>query len=297
MTMPAQAILDPYVYAKNLAEAFVLHGGRIYVNSRVRSISTQSVATETGVVHAPFVIIATHFPIINFPGWYFLRARQMRSHIAAVSGIPHFDGMYQFIGDGGLSLRRADGLTLISDAVYPCGRQTNVDHDVLLRNKTEALFADGNILSSWHGQDVFSADGLPFAGPYSRRTPNHFVAAGFSQWGITNSMAAAQAISARILGYAMPESEIFDPSRTMKYSARSILSAICITSGTYLHSLTQRHAPKCTHMGCRLKYVSSTDSWDCPCHGSRFDSIGRVKNGPAVRSVIIQNKNRPDRSS
>ncbi len=297
LTIPAQAMLDPYAYVQALVEAFVLLGGRVYENSRVRSITTQSVSTETGIVHAPFVIIATHFPIINFPGWYFLRARQWRSHVAAFSGVPAFDGMYQHIGEGGFSLRKADGLALFADAVYPCGRQTNTDHDVLLRSRLETFFPGAKVAATWHGQDVFSADALPFAGPYSRRTPNHFVAAGFSKWGLTNSMAAAQAVSARILGDALPESEIFDPARTMKYSARSVFGTLLRSGGAYLKGMAKRQAPKCTHMGCRLKYVPSTASWDCPCHGSRFDSIGRVKNGPAVRSALIRNRNRPDSST
>ena len=297
LTMPAQAVFNPYAYLLALADTFVLLGGRVYENSRVRTINTQSVATETGVVHAPFVIIATHFPIINFPGWYFLRARQMRSYVAAAGGIHNYDGMYQFIAEGGFSLRKADGMTLLSNAIYPCGRQTDVDHDVLLRSQIEENFPKAKIIASWHGQDVYSADGLPFAGPYSRRTPNHFVVAGFSQWGITNSMAAAQTVTSRILGDIMPESEIFDPARTMKYSMRGIVATFIKTAVVHLNGLSNKQAPKCTHMGCRLRYVPSTNSWDCPCHGSRFDSIGRVKNGPAVRSAIIHNKNRQGRSS
>jgi hypothetical protein len=138
-----------------------------------------------------------------------------------------------------------------------------------------------------------SADGLPFIGPYSRRTPNHFVAAGFSMWGMTNSMAAAQAISARILGDALPEAAIYDPARTIKHSIFPVIATFSSTAGSYLSGLPQKSAPRCPHMGCKLKYVDASASWDCPCHGSRFDSIGRIKNGPAVRPALIRNKNRP----
>ncbi len=292
LTIPAQAMFDPYAYLIALAGAFSALGGRIYEDSRVRAVSTQSVSTETGSVHAPFVVIATHFPIINFPGWYFLRARQQRSHVVALEGAPAFQGMYLHIAQGGFSLRKQDGLTLLSAFDYTCGMQTDMDHDALLYHQAEALFPGSTAVAAWHGQDLISADHLPFIGPYSRRTPNHFVVSGFSKWGMTGSMAAAQAISARILGEPLPESGIYDPARRIRRSITPVLSTIAATTGAYVAGLPRKLAPRCPHMGCKLKYVASTSSWDCPCHGSRFDSIGRIKDGPAVRTAAIRNKNR-----
>ncbi len=292
LTTPAQAMFDPYAYLTALAGAFSSMGGRIYEDSRVRAVNTQSVSTETGSVHAPFVVIATHFPIINFPGWFFLRARQQRSHVIALTDTAAFQGMYLHIGENGFSIRRHDNLTIYGACDYACGTQTEVDHEELLRRKAAEAFPDSKPLTSWHGQDLLSADGLPYIGPYSRRTPNHFVAAGFSKWGMTNSMAAAQSISARILGEPLPESEIFSPARTVRHGALPVLSTLALTTGKYVSGLPRKNAPRCPHMGCKLKYVQATASWDCPCHGSRFDSIGRVINGPAVRPAIIRNKNR-----
>ncbi len=294
LSIPAQAVFDPFAYLRALAGAFAALGGRIHESSRVRAISTQSVATQTGSVHAPFVVIATHFPIINFPGWYFLRARQQRGHVVALHGAPAFQGMYMHVAPGGFSLRSHDSLVLLGGLDYTCGRQTDMDHDELLARKAAIYFPASHPVAAWHSQDLRSVDGLPFIGAYSRRTPNHFVAAGFSHWGMTNSMAAAQAVCARILGNPLPESDIFDPLRSIKRSILPVLSTLGTTTAAYLSGLPRKSAPRCPHMGCHLKYVSSTASWDCPCHGSRFDSIGRVKNGPAVRPAAIRNKNRPD---
>jgi glycine/D-amino acid oxidase-like deaminating enzyme len=292
LTVQAQAMFDPYAYLCALADAFALMGGRIHEDSRVLAINTQNVSTETGSVHAPFVVIATHFPIINFPGWYFLRARQQRSHVLALEGVPSFQGMYLHIAEGGFSLRMHGALTLLSAFDYTCGTHTDTDYDELLRRKAAVFFPDARPAAAWHSQDLMSADGLPFIGPYSSRTPNHFVAAGFSKWGMTNSMAAAQAVSSRILGDPLPESEIFNPARFIKNSVFPVLSNFAKTSASYLSGISRKSAPRCPHMGCRLKYVDASASWDCPCHGSRFDSIGRVKNGPAVRPASIRNKNR-----
>ena len=293
LTLQAQAMFDPYAYLCALSDAITSMGGRIHEDSRVVAINTQSVSTETGSVHSPFVIIATHFPIINFPGLYFLRARQQRSHVAALEGVPFFQGMYLHIGEGGFSLRRQGGLALLGAFDYTCGSHTDVNYDELLRRKAAQFLPDSRPIAAWHSQDLISADGLPFIGPYSRRTPNHFVAAGFSKWGMTNSMAAAQAISARILGEALPEAAIFDPARSFKNSMPPVLKTLTSTTASYLLGFPRKSAPRCPHMGCKLKYVGAAASWDCPCHGSRFDSIGRIKNGPAVRPALIRNKNRP----
>ena len=292
LTVSGQASFDPFAYLHSLTSALLILGSRIYEQSRVQSISTQGVYTDTGSVHAPFVIIATHFPIINFPGWYFLRARQIRSHVVALSDAPALEGMYQHVNIGGISVVRRDGLLLMGALAYPTGQETSIDHDTVLLKKAHSLYPNARPYAFWHGQDVMSTDGLPFIGPYSQRTPNHFVAAGFSNWGMTNSMAAAQAISSRILGQLLPEAEIFDPSRTMKYSASKMMSTFLKTTGIHISGIKRKQAPTCTHMGCKLRYNPSTASWDCPCHGSRFDSIGRILNGPAVHQAAITNKNR-----
>jgi nitrite reductase/ring-hydroxylating ferredoxin subunit len=51
------------------------------------------------------------------------------------------------------------------------------------------------------------------------------------------------------------------------------------------HGVLHAVSPVCTHLGCHVRFNSAEATWDCPCHGSRFDVEGRVLDGPAVRNL------------
>ena len=140
------------------------------------------------------------------------------------------------------------------------------------------------------GYNAVTADGLPYIGPYGRRTPNLFVAAAYGGQGILGSITAAQVISARILGLRCEGDFIFSGQRNAAVSRMDELKT-CFSIGVHYASGSFRtRAPRCPHMGCRMKFNPSTRLWECPCHGSRFDGIGHWRNGPAVHDAIIRRK-------
>ncbi|MGN0266238.1 MAG: Rieske 2Fe-2S domain-containing protein, partial [Lachnospiraceae bacterium] len=94
-------------------------------------------------------------------------------------------------------------------------------------------------------------------------------------WGMTSSMAAAQLLTDLICGETSPYREIFDPARSM---LRPQLFVNVFEAGKNLLTPSRK---RCPHLGCALKWNPQEHSWDCPCHGSRFDEHGKLLNNPA----------------
>ena len=126
-----------------------------------------------------------------------------------------------------------------------------------------------------------SLDGVPYIGQYSRRTPGFFVATGFNKWGMTSSMVASMILSDLVQGKENPFAPVFSPSRTM---LRPQLLVNGVTATANLLTVSKH---RCPHMGCALKWNPQEHSWDCPCHGSRFDENGTLLDNPATGDLDI----------
>ncbi|HVR33201.1 MAG TPA: FAD-dependent oxidoreductase [Acidimicrobiia bacterium] len=173
----------------------------------------------------------------------------------------------------------------------------------------------------WSAQDYSTADSIPYVGR-SPLTQNVYVATGFRKWGLTNATVAADILAAAIAGTDHPDADVFDASRIGGVRAIGTIikdnvhvaghlvgdrvarllapSIIDMSPGEGRivkadgHTLAAHRtadgvfkvvSATCTHMGCTVKWNEAETSWDCPCHGSRFDVDGRVLNAPATRPL------------
>jgi glycine/D-amino acid oxidase-like deaminating enzyme/nitrite reductase/ring-hydroxylating ferredoxin subunit len=172
----------------------------------------------------------------------------------------------------------------------------------------------------WSGQYYEPADGLPYIGrsPFSRKS---YLATGFSGDGLVYGTIAGLIISDLIMGKENKWEEAYDSTRltpaasaydfikentdvVKHYVADRIkaeakeLSEVKPGEGKIVTLDGQKIAasrdengglnacsPSCPHMGCFVKWNNSEKSWDCPCHGSRFNNKGEVIYGPAVKSL------------
>jgi glycine/D-amino acid oxidase-like deaminating enzyme/nitrite reductase/ring-hydroxylating ferredoxin subunit len=177
------------------------------------------------------------------------------------------------------------------------------------------------ITDRWSGQVMEPADGVAYIG----RNPgdkNVYVVTGDSGNGITHGIIAGMLIGDLVAGRENPWANLYDPSRkTLKpraladYVAENANVAAqfrdYVTPGTaksaaeirpgqgavlrhglkkiatYRDANGELHAfsAVCPHLGCVVRWDACEKTWDCPCHGSRFDALGGVINGPAIADL------------
>lgn len=177
----------------------------------------------------------------------------------------------------------------------------------------------GKVLYQWSGQVMEPVDSLAFIGlnPGNQRT---FIVTGDSGHGLTHGTIAGVLITDLILGKENPWTEIYSPSRKTIGSFCQFLKENLNVAKQYTHLLndSEVEAPEkikpgegavirkgvkqcalfrdekdqlhemsavCPHLGCIVQWNTMEKSWDCPCHGSRFSSTGKVLNGPATEDL------------
>ena len=247
---------------------------RIFERTKVLELGPGKAVTTGGTISADKLIIATHFPVLNKHGGYFLKLYQHRSYVLALKNAPDVQGMYLDEDEKGLSFRNYGGLLLLGGGSHRTGRQGGSWTE--LERFARHCYPDAQPAARWAAQDCMTLDGVPYIGPYSKRTRGLYVATGFNKWGMTSSMAAAEVLTDLVLDRKNPCTELFSPSRTM---LRPQLAVNALESSLGLLTPT---VPRCPHMGCALKYNAAEHSWDCPCHGSRFGEDGTLIDNPAT---------------
>ena len=266
---PRQARFHPLKFA-----AGIVKGLRIFEHTKVLELMPGAAVTDHGTVSAENIIIATHFPILNKHGGYFLKLYQHRSYVLALENAPELRGMYVDENETGLSFRKADGLLLLGGGGHRTGKRGGGWRE--LEDFVRRHYPKARETARWATQDCMSLDGVPYIGRYAKRTKNLYVATGFNKWGMTSAMAAATVLTDLIQGEETPYAAVFAPSRTI---LRPQLAANGLES---VLGLLTPSVPRCPHMGCALKYNRAEHSWDCPCHGSRFTEDGALIDNPAT---------------
>lgn len=290
----------------------------VYEHSPVRRVEGHTLYTDRGTLTAEHIVFACHYPFVNFPGLFFARLHQERSYVLALEGATPPQGMYLEAG-GGLSLRRQGNVLLLGGSGHRTGEQPG-GHYAELRAAAAEWFPGAREIAHWSAQDAVTPDTLPFIGTFAASRPHWYVATGFGKWGMSASMTSANLLADLIGGYTPPEAALFDPSRLGVRSLPGVMNesghtvrglsrgwihrsaperlALAPGEGGVVqrggHTLGLYHAPngdwyavdpQCPHLGCALEWNPDEKTWDCPCHGSRFDYTGRLIDNPAQRGL------------
>lgn len=271
-----QAQFEPLAFVKHISQEL-----EIYESTRALSVRGNVIETDLGNVTADHIVFATHYPFINVPGFYFLRQHQERSYVLALSGAEQYENMYYGMDAGALSFRNAGEYLLLGGGGHRTGDKKCGGVYKTLAGEAAKLFPDCQIEAGWSAQDCVTHDRIPFIGRFSLYHPNWYVATGFKKWGMTTSMVAARLIADQICEVENPYEMLFRPARfLLRASAKDLLKDIGISTAGLIRGSFQKNR-RCTHMGCGCRWNPNEQSWDCPCHGSRFKADGSLIDNPA----------------
>ncbi len=269
---PNQAQFHPRKFLTQIAQ-----GLKIYEHTYINELAPLTARYDGGTITAEKMIVATHFPFLNRYGGYFLKLYQHRSYVMALQNAQDVGGMYVDEEQGGLSFRNYQDLLLVGGGSHRTGRTGGGWQE--LQEFAAQYYSGTPAAAYWATQDCMSLDAIPYIGVYSRHTPGLYVASGFEKWGMTTSMAAAHIITEMICGRETGWEAVFDPARSI-WESQLLFNAL-----EALGSLLAPTGKRCPHMGCALKWNSQEHTWDCSCHGSRFEADGRLINNPAMGNV------------
>lgn len=269
---PKQAQFNPLQFAAGIAE-----GLNVYEHTKVYGLAPHTAVTRHGKITADKIIAATHFPLINKHGSYYLKMYQQRSYVLALENAPDIGGMYIDEAKNGLSFRNSGSYLLIGGGGHRTGKQGGGWSE--LSSFAYRHYPRLHEKYRWAAQDCMTLDGIPYIGQYSAQTPDFYVATGFNKWGMTSAMAAAMLLTDMITGKENEFASLFSPSRSM------IQPQLAVNAFEAVSGLLSFSRKRCPHMGCALKWNAQEQTWDCPCHGSRFDRNGKLIDNPAAGNL------------
>lgn len=272
-----QAQFSPLEFIRHIASKL-----NILEHTKVISVKKNKVIAEKAEFTADYIIMTTHYPIINVPGFYFLRQHQERSYVLALSGCKNLEGMYYGIDKDGLSFRQTGDYLLLGGGSHRTGHHKKDGGCHYLMKKAKQHFPNSKVEACWSAQDCMAHDGIPFIGKYSVFTPNLYVATGFGKWGMTSSMVAALILRDKLCGKKNPYEKVFKPQRLNVIAGiGNFVMDIGVSSAGLFKGWLGKKERRCTHLGCQLEWNPDEKTWDCPCHGSRFSEDGKLMDNPS----------------
>jgi glycine/D-amino acid oxidase-like deaminating enzyme len=281
-----QAEFHPVKYLDGIAGALQ---GPVYEDTLVTGIDSGRLKTARGPrVTAEHVVVATHLSFLD-RGLYFARCHPERSYVVAGRVGQPPAGMYLSTESPAHSIRAHGDWLLVGGESHKTGQADAAERYERLAAWGRERFGLEPELR-WATQDQMPVDGVPYVGRHDPLSSNLWVATGFKKWGLAMGTAAAELLAAQIAGRDHRWTELFDPNRIRaRAGATTFAKENANVAYRFLADRVRKHgAPRCTHLGCLLDWNEPEQTWDCPCHGSRFAASGEVIEGPAVAPLRLR---------
>lgn len=324
IVMHDQYEFHPVAFLAGLIKQLEKMNVKIYEHTTINKVKDGDpvkLRTNAGhMIHCKQAVCATKYPVHDPKKMYTHRFSPEMSLALACEIEEEFPGgMYINCDDPKRTFRsmRANGKEyfLVGGESHPVG--DGLSEEERYQNILEfakETFTVKNVVAHWSSHDLITKDQIPMIGLLHSDEKNVYVATGYSKWGLANAAIGAEVLSDLMQGKKNPYSEMFDPHRDIpdlkeekekesstnyhksiqkeKVEALKNREAIILEDeegkiGVYKDDSGNLHAldTACTHLGCDVEWNDGDRTWDCPCHGSRFNATGSVLSGPATEPL------------
>ena len=308
-------VFHPLKYLSKLVDVCVDRNVKFYENTKIISVDEEDdyyiCKTDNNIIKAKYVVIAVHYPYFLFPFLMPFKSYLEKSYIEAFKVKKNYNFSAINISKPIISTRFYED----EDDIYQIFLTNS--HNYCFKNDEEMNFEElfkvdeRDADYTWSNKDIMTNDLLPYIGRLNES--NILIGTGYNTWGMTNGSLAGKIISDIILDRKNRYIELFDPHR--KLNLGSFLNfPVALFSSAYSFVKTKVSKNKewysdrvsfekrngknvgiyvddegvehivynlCPHMKCSLIFNEIEKTWDCPCHGSRFDIDGKSIEGPS----------------
>ena len=300
----------------------------IYENSRVGKIKNEDndyvAISNNNIIKAKIIILACNYPFFTIPGLIPIKTYLEKSYITAsiVDKTKNINGITNTYPTKSFRYHEDENkyfiyLTNSSKICDKLNYKRNYDEC----EKESKKITGKKIAYKWTNMDVMTNDYLPLIGKLSEEYSNVFIATGYNTWGMTNGTIAAKILLDQINGKKNKYVKIFSPIRRITLNrVKNFVSNTLISNmkayglnlikknpswykdkafvtkidgkrvGVYFDTNGNKHTVSniCPHLKCFLTFNEVDKTWDCPCHGSRFDIDGNILKSPSVKDIKIE---------
>ena len=306
-------VFHPVKFLQALAKMGIKKNHIIYEESTLTKIKKEegyyNCYINNHIVKAKKVVLATHYPYFLWPLLFPLQCYLEKSYLINFSSTNE-ETQGISLDDPIFSYRFYKNSKIYLTGSHDLGFKLNdAEHFQKLEQQ-----ANGKKNYIWSNKDIMTNDSLPFVGALNNSSI--YIATGFNTWGMTNGFLAGEILIDAILNQSNPYASLFLPNRINKMKAIELPRILLNTGKSFIGSklnpqkkwypkslhLEKRNGKsifvyvdkngiqhkvwnRCPHLGCGLIFNEIEETFDCPCHGSRFDLDGKAIEGPSNFSI------------
>lgn len=318
------AVFNPVKFCKSIKEILK---NKIDIYEGVKCIDIKNldnkyiIKTDKNIIKANKVIICTHYPFFIIPGLIPFKTHIERDYVC-VSEIDNHNEFSAITYSNkplhSIRFHKDNKNYIIYTSSYH-KLTNNIDYDTKYKLVKQRFnkYINKDVKYTWVNHDLITNDYLPLIGEVKN---NLYVATGFNTWGMTNGWISGKVISDIILNYENKYINLFSPKRSINLTkiknfiidsfnyAKVYLKTTLIKNHKFYNNVYIKYENgipfgiykdenniihkcfnKCPHFKCNLIFNNIEKTWDCPCHGSRFDIDGNLITGPSTKDIKNQN--------